>query len=52
MTEKLELCKWIYKNSGLSMKVLSKKSVPYLKALKDRIEDDQRKAKFNKSQGY
>jgi len=52
MTEKLELCKWIYKNSTIPMKVLSKKSVPYLRALREQIETEQRRDKFNKMMGY
>jgi hypothetical protein len=34
------------------MRILSKKNVNYLRALKERIDTDKRKERFNKSQGY
>ena len=34
------------------MKVLSKKSVPYLRALREQIETEQRRDKFNKMMGH
>ena len=48
MTEKLDLCKWIFKHSTIPMKTLSKKSVSYLRRLKEVIESNERQDKFNK----
>ena len=52
MTEKLELCKYISTNSNLPMKLLAKKSIGWLRSMKERVDADNRKSKFNKSMGY
>lgn len=52
MTEKLELCKYISANSDLPMKLLYKKSIGWLRTMKERVDTDNRKTKFNKSMGY
>jgi hypothetical protein len=49
---RLDLIKYISKNSNLSMRLLSKKSIGWLRSMKTRIDADLHKNKFNKSQGY
>jgi hypothetical protein len=49
---RLDLIKFISKNSNLSMRLLSKKSIGWLRSMKTRIDADLHKTKFNKSQGY
>lgn len=52
MNEKLELCKYINTNSKLPMRLLAKKSIGWLRSMKERIDSDKRESKFNKSMGY
>ena len=49
---RLDLIKYISKNSDLSMRLLSKKSTGWLRSMKIRIDEGLHQKKFNKSQGY